>query len=104
MRSMEKGKAYHEQSLDRITSANGRIVEEKNRAEQELRRVSRLYADSVRQLQASAEAIADSEDPQAPPLFSSGASAVAEEVQTLRQQVRELDASISEKDAENEAL
>merc|ERR1712151_1118330 len=53
LRDAEKEKAYHEQSLERVMQANGRLLEEKDRATNDVQRLSQLYADSVRQLQGS---------------------------------------------------
>jgi len=51
LNEFEKEKGYHEQSLERLMKANGKIMEEKDRSSREVQRLSQLYADSVKQLQ-----------------------------------------------------
>ncbi|CAL1150161.1 unnamed protein product [Cladocopium goreaui] len=52
---LEKEKAYHEQSVERVTSANSKLMEEKDRIAREVERLSNLYTESVNQLQAGQE-------------------------------------------------
>merc|ERR1711920_716207 len=47
----EKEKAYHEQSVERVTTANARLMEEKDRAAREVQRLSKLYTESMNQMQ-----------------------------------------------------
>merc|ERR1719277_2556339 len=55
LREMEREKAYHEQSLERVMQANARLMEEKDRAAREVERIGRLYTETARQLQGTAE-------------------------------------------------
>merc|ERR1719421_2000846 len=50
-KELEKEKSYHESSVERLMAANGKLLEEKQRAEKEVQRLSQLYAESVRNVQ-----------------------------------------------------
>merc|ERR1712048_1221512 len=50
-KELEKEKSYHESSVERLMAANGKLMEEKQRAEKEVQRLSQLYAESVRNVQ-----------------------------------------------------
>merc|ERR1719277_959054 len=55
LREMEREKAYHEQSLERVVQANARLMEERDRSAQEVDRLGRLYAETAGQLRDAAE-------------------------------------------------
>mmetsp|Transcript_51692 Transcript_51692/g.82141 ORF Transcript_51692/g.82141 Transcript_51692/m.82141 type:complete len:679 (-) Transcript_51692:65-2101(-) len=97
---LEKEKKYHEASLERLMTSNAKLREEKDRAEKEVERLSKLYADSVKQVQcvrmdSTAEYMADN-------LQTSGDD--EEEVKRLKTQLSQLDESIKKKEQENESL
>lgn len=109
LREMEREKAYHEQSLERVTQANGRLMEEKDRSAQEVDRLGRLYAETARQLRdvaeldttatADAGALADGGGVRGdvPPVSE-------EQLCALRAQVADIEQTIERKDKENESL
>merc|ERR1712136_394301 len=98
-KDVEKEKAYHEQSLERVMVANARLMEEKDRAEREVCRVSQLYAQSVQQLQ---EAECDVRDDA--PADAASLEAEDEEMRQLKEQLNQLDEDIKRKDQENDNL
>jgi len=107
LNDMEKEKAYHEQSVERLMTANARIMEEKDRARRELQRVSDVYAQSVKGLQHDETLTttrslceAGSGDPAA----AGGGAADAEEVQRLRAQISAADEALTKRAQENESL
>lgn len=96
---LEKEKAYHEQSVERVTSANSKLMEEKDRIAREVERLSNLYTESVNQLQAGQETHGN--------IFRSDSEANSvdpAELAHLKLQADELDAAILEKEEENESL
>eukprot|EP00439_Symbiodinium_sp_Y106_P072500 s561_g13.t1 len=115
----EKDKAYHEQSVERVTTANARLMEEllwpcvclplfdgvqamcsqeRDRISKEVERLSSLYGESVRQLQAS---LADAQSGK----FESGAGQTdPAEMALLRSEAEDLDAMLREREEENDAL
>lgn len=107
LREVEKEKAYHEQSLERVCTANARLLEERDRAAREVQRLSQLYADSVQQFQ-GASGDAGSRDPLAQTgVFRTESVQVdadpAEEAR-LQAQLAQLDASLTQREQENDAL
>eukprot|EP00929_Paragymnodinium_shiwhaense_P027531 TRINITY_DN1613_c0_g2_i1.p1 TRINITY_DN1613_c0_g2~~TRINITY_DN1613_c0_g2_i1.p1 ORF type:complete len:670 (-),score=214.25 TRINITY_DN1613_c0_g2_i1:83-2092(-) len=105
LREAEKEKAYHEQSLERVMSANARLLEERDRAAKEVQRISELYAESVRQVGIGGyNRNVDDTSPSLLTTAGSGAFADAEELVRLRAQLAESDELLLKKDQENEAL
>merc|ERR1719329_357611 len=111
-RDLEKGKAYHQQSIERIMAANARLMEEKDRAEREVRRVSQLYAESVQQMQRRGSEADDLTETSSSLPASTGqggaggesSATSAAEVAQLRAQVLQIDEQLKKKDQENESL
>lgn len=98
---LEKEKAYHEQSVERVTSANSKLMEEKDRISKEVERLSNLYTESVNQLQFGLN------EAQAGSVFRSDSEANPvdpAEMAHLKLQAEELEATILEKEEENDAL
>lgn len=100
-RELEKEKTHHEASLERVMTANGRLMEEKDRATKEVQRIGQLYADAVKTLQQTSSG----------PSASAGAAVAAatsgddeEEIRRLQAQIAQADESILQKDQENESL
>jgi len=109
LREMEREKAYHEQSLERVVQANARLMEERDRAAQEVDRLGRLYAETARQLREVAEldttAAADAGALADFGGAEGGAPPVSEEqLCALRAKVAETEQIIERKDKENESL
>jgi len=107
-RDHEKEKAYHEQSLERVMTENSRVLEEKDRAEKEVRSVSQLYADAVKQLQqhstqAGALRSESMLDTTQLGVLRSG-STDQEEIERLRAEILQAETSIKQKELENESL
>mmetsp|Transcript_120904 Transcript_120904/g.341923 ORF Transcript_120904/g.341923 Transcript_120904/m.341923 type:complete len:662 (-) Transcript_120904:159-2144(-) len=109
LREVEKEKAYHEQSLERVMTANARLLEEKDRAAKEVQRLSQLYAESVQQLQGHSRM--DSLSHTQSGLFNTDSlsntrngSANAAEFARLHTQVAKADEALKKKEQENEAL
>ncbi|CAE6946430.1 RAB3GAP2 [Symbiodinium natans] len=94
----EKEKAYHEQSVERVTTANARLMEERDRIAKEVERLSSLYAQSVAQLQASLA------DAQSGKFESATGQTDPAEVALLRSEVEDLDATLRDREEENDAL
>jgi len=103
LRDAEKDKAYHHQSLERVTAANAQIKEEHDRAEGEVRRISQLYSDSVRQFSG-----ADEEDmlsqTRGGPAGISLKTADQEELVRLQLTLSEVSGAMKRKEQENELL
>jgi len=102
LREVEKEKAYHEQSLERVVRANARLMEEKDQAAKEVQRISQLYAESVEQINQTNQSGVFSMDPSS----TYGGSPVAdpEEISRLQAQIAQAAASIQQKENENESL
>mmetsp|Transcript_14345 Transcript_14345/g.25223 ORF Transcript_14345/g.25223 Transcript_14345/m.25223 type:complete len:661 (-) Transcript_14345:73-2055(-) len=105
-REIEKEKAYHESSLERVMTANARLMEERDRAEKEVQRLSKLYAESVQQVQSP-----DTEISASTGVFrldSTASSPVTaadqEEMNNVRKQLAQIEEAIKRKDQENESL
>eukprot|EP00933_Yihiella_yeosuensis_P037084 TRINITY_DN30934_c0_g1_i1.p1 TRINITY_DN30934_c0_g1~~TRINITY_DN30934_c0_g1_i1.p1 ORF type:complete len:668 (+),score=143.50 TRINITY_DN30934_c0_g1_i1:86-2089(+) len=105
LRDAEKEKAYHEQSVERVMTANGRLMEERDRATKEVERLSRLYADSVSQMQAELNQT-NASSSGLYRIHSVGGSPPADpaEIARVRQQLAEVDESTRRKEQENESL
>eukprot|EP00928_Gymnodinium_smaydae_P033021 TRINITY_DN23764_c1_g5_i2.p1 TRINITY_DN23764_c1_g5~~TRINITY_DN23764_c1_g5_i2.p1 ORF type:complete len:350 (-),score=105.30 TRINITY_DN23764_c1_g5_i2:105-1154(-) len=109
LRECEKDKAYHEQTLDRLMTANSRLMEEKDRAAKEVAQISQLYAESVKQLQSPS--VGGVHDPlaqtgifRAESLVGDTNDADPEEVSGIQAQIAELDEQLARKEKENESL
>lgn len=104
-RELEKEKSYHESSLERLMQANGKLMDEKNRAEKEVQSLSQLYAESVQNVQQG-----DKEEQSALGRENSDASflvsapADQEEISRLQIEVAKVDEALKKKEAENESL
>mmetsp|Transcript_118293 Transcript_118293/g.230102 ORF Transcript_118293/g.230102 Transcript_118293/m.230102 type:complete len:656 (-) Transcript_118293:82-2049(-) len=104
LREAEKDKAYHEQSLERVTAANARIMEERDRAAWEVRRISRLYSDSVSQFNGADEEDILSRTHGGPAGVSSKIAADQEELTRLQATLSEVSEAVKRKEQENESL
>ena len=49
-KDLEKGKVQGDQSLERVMNANARLLEEKDRVQKELERLSKLYSETIAEL------------------------------------------------------
>jgi hypothetical protein len=101
LREAEKEKAYHEQSLERVSAANGRITEERDRAAWEVRRISRLYTDSVSQYRGTDEEDILSRTQSGP---AGVRIADQEELSRLQVTLSEVGEAVKRKEQENESL
>jgi len=104
LREVEKEKAYHEQSLERVMTANARLLEERDRTAREVQRISQLYAESVNDMQSEVNqtnqtGVLRSERGVAEPALVS-----EEEFARLRSQMAQADEDLKRKDQENESL
>lgn len=97
-REIEKEKTHHENSLERVMTANARLMEEKDRTERECRRIAQLYAESTQQ--------AGDLNTTAPPpgQQAENAGTSAEELRSLEAQIAQVNASIQQREQENESL
>lgn len=95
LRECDKEKAYREQTLDRVMSANAKLMEERDRSAAEVVRVSQLYSNAVGQLKADSDLLMT---------VGSISSADGLDVATLQEQLAELDAQLEQRDQENESL
>jgi len=102
-KEIEKEKGYHESSLDRVMTSNGKLLEEKNRAEKDVQRLSQLYADSVQNVQQEdkGEEASDNRDTDAAPVADAGDRAT---INKLRAEIAQVDESLQKKESENESL
>lgn len=104
LREQEKEKAYHEQSLERFSQANARLMEERDRAAREVRRIAQLYSQTVGQFPSDLDTTA------AHPGLSSGVPGLAagtvdpEELRGLRQRLERASEAVRLKEQENESL
>jgi len=105
-RELEKDKAYHEASLERVMAANGRLMEEKDRSDKEVKRLSRLYAEAVQQVQQQSQTLQSGvfRNDSVGGSPSDEFAAEQEEISKLRAQVTQVDESIKKKEQENESL
>jgi len=103
LREAEKEKAYHEQSLERVTAANARIMEERDRAAWEVRRVARLYSDSVNQFRGAEDDDVLSRT-NVGPASASQRTADQEELAKLQVTLSEVSEAVKRKEQENESL
>jgi len=110
LRDAEREKAYHEQSLERAAAANARLMEERDRAGAEVRRLSRLYAESVEQLRGEADPLGTTTATLGSPAAAAGAGvgpgegAAPEELGGLRARLAQATAALSRQESENESL
>lgn len=115
LRDAEKEKAYHEQSLERVMTANARLMEEKDRAAKEVQRLSQLYAESVQQLQGVGRGGADGLSTtsgifRADSLAGTQAGGVGaggvdpEELARVQAQLAQTDEALQRKEQENDSL
>jgi len=103
LREVEKEKAYNEQSLERVMTANARLLEEKDRAAREVQRLSQLYAESVQQLQG--QSLTGTYRPDALQLTTASLpSARPEEMTDTQARLSQVDEALKRKDMENESL
>jgi len=108
-REAEKEKTYHETSLERVMTANSRLMEEKDRMELECRRVAQLYAESVRQAQPTPAAPCALEATQTTSLDATAeaigeANAQDAELKAVKAQIAEVNEAIHAREQENESL
>lgn len=108
-REAEKEKTYHETSLERVMTANSRLMEEKDRMEVECRRVAQLYAESVRQAEPTAGTPGTLETTQATSLEATAeaigeANAQDAELRDLKAQIAQVNETIHAREQENESL
>lgn len=95
LRECDKEKAYREQTLDRVMSANAKLMEERDRSAAEVVRVSQLYSNAVGQLKADSDLLATVG-------FISSADGL--DVATLQEQLAQVDAQLEHREQENESL
>mmetsp|Transcript_43042 Transcript_43042/g.111985 ORF Transcript_43042/g.111985 Transcript_43042/m.111985 type:complete len:231 (+) Transcript_43042:1-693(+) len=103
LREQEKEKAYHEQSLERFSQANSRLMEERDRAAREVRRIAQLYSQSVGQMPGDLDTTAAHPGLPSAPGWAAGA-VDAEELRGLRQRVERGAEAVRQKEQENESL
>lgn len=103
LREQEKEKAYHEQSLERFSQANGRLMEERDRAAREVRRIAQLYSESVGQLPSDLDTTAAHAGLSGVPGRAAG-TVDLEELHGLRQRVERVGEAVRQKEQENESL
>merc|ERR1719436_2087903 len=94
LRDQEKEKVYHEQQLERVATANARLMEERDRAAREAQRVSQMYSDAVAQLRRA------SGQPGQSDLFATD----PEEVSGVQAELAQTEESLRRKAEENESL
>lgn len=101
-KDLEKEKNYHEVSIERLMAANAQAREGKDRAEQEVQRLSQLYAASVQQVQQ------DDRDTSVPTLMSTVDSVSpkvdTEDMTNLKVQIAQVEESLKKREQENESL
>lgn len=109
LREVEKEKAYHEQSLERLMNANARLMEEKDKAANEVQRISQLYSESVQNLQQTQSGVFRGTSLECTGRAESMAGDPAdlvdmEELGNLRAQVMQVDEALKRKEHENDSL
>mmetsp|Transcript_34577 Transcript_34577/g.98355 ORF Transcript_34577/g.98355 Transcript_34577/m.98355 type:complete len:665 (+) Transcript_34577:77-2071(+) len=95
-----KEKAYHEQSVERLMTANARLLEEKDRAARDVQRLSQLYADSVQQFQDGAT-MATAYGSEA---AHHGDCTEEDDLRALRLDLATLEEALGRREQENESL
>lgn len=103
-RDLEKEKSYHESSVDRLMTANGKLLEEKQRTEKEMQRLSQLYAESVQNVQQEGKDPLGYTRENTADVSPAAASASQELMSQLRSEVAQVDESLKKKEQENESL
>jgi len=108
LREVEKEKGYHEQSLERVMTANGRLLEEKDRVAKEVQRLSQLYAESVQQLQGRSDSLSNTSGVFRMDSLMNTSTSVAEEdleeLAAVKAELEQLDGVLASKEQENEGL
>merc|ERR1712048_320933 len=104
----EKEKGYHEQSLERVNTANARLLEEKDRVAKEVQRLSQLYAESVQQLQGRTDSLSNTSGVFRMDSLMNTTNSVAEadleELAAVRTELEQVDEVLKSKEQENEGL
>jgi len=105
-RELEKEKSYHESSVERLMAANTKLMEEKDRAEKEVQRMSQLYSESVQNVQPGEhDRLSITRENSGDTLVDTvSAAANQEEVNKLRSEVAQVDEQLKKKEQENESL
>lgn len=103
LRDQEKEKVYHEQQVERLMQANARLHEEKDRTARDLQRLSKMYAESVAQLQSAGGSAGPDFGADAAEQLGS-ARANPEEVVRIREELAQVDSAVRAKESENESL
>jgi len=96
LRECDKEKAYREQTLDRVMSANAKLMEERDRSAAEVVRLSQLYSKAVGQLKADSDLLTTTS--------ASISNVDGLDIETLQEQLAEVDAQLECRDQENESL
>lgn len=105
LRESEKEKAYHEQSLERVMTANTRLMEEKDRSAIEVQRLSLMYKEAVNQLQNDPNPANQASLLRTEPTVNLDTSALdQEELNRIRSQITQADETLMLKEQENESL
>merc|ERR1712087_160744 len=103
----EKEKAYHEQSLERVVTANARLMEEKDRAAREVQRLSKLYTESMNQMQNNSGPFGSGvNEPGMEASATSGGNDDVDqgELARMQAQMKKTDEALAKKEQENESL
>merc|ERR1712190_38580 len=105
LKDAEKEKAYHEQSLDRVVTANARLMEEKDRVAREVQRLSKLYTESMNNMQNDSGPMGSGIG------FGSEVSEAAgddevdhDEIRRIQEQIKKADEALAKKEQENLSL
>merc|ERR1711920_44396 len=105
LKDAEKEKAYHEQSLERVVTANARLMEEKDRVAREVQRLSKLYTESMNNMQNDSGGMGSGIG------FGSEVSEVDggdqvdhDEIRRIQDQIKKADEALAKKEQENLSL
>merc|ERR1712118_475681 len=95
-----------ESSVERLMAANTKLMEEKDRAEKEVQRMSQLYSESVQNVQPGEhDRLSITRENSGDTLVDTvSAAANQEEVNKLRSEVAQVDEQLKKKEQENESL
>eukprot|EP00927_Polykrikos_kofoidii_P042180 TRINITY_DN36034_c0_g1_i1.p1 TRINITY_DN36034_c0_g1~~TRINITY_DN36034_c0_g1_i1.p1 ORF type:complete len:714 (+),score=146.87 TRINITY_DN36034_c0_g1_i1:288-2429(+) len=107
VREVEREKVYHEQQINRVMSANARLLEERDRAAAEVQRLSKVYAECIGQLRNDGHVVDESENVVVPLRCAAGKTICdvdPGEVQKLRQQLASVETALQQRERENETL